>query len=567
MKIPDQKRKPFYLLRTSRCSIQKKQVEKFVSVILIFAMFNLTVGCHSYFKVNSSPRPTSEKIATLDAAGKTIIIHFGTKKWLLTDAVVKNDTLSGTTGEYKMPPTIHPVNPERPNRYLVKRNENQEYLLNEVHLYLDEYASPGNNKVLIPVKGIHKIEIYDKDTAATVGSWFLGAVTGTAAFIGLLSLIIVLTKKSCPFIYTWDGKSYHFEGEIYSGSIHKPLERNDYLRLPTYPGQKTYTLKITNEVRESQYTNLMELLVVDHPKNVTVLADKNGTITTMGEAIPPTLATSLEGSDVTSLLASRDTLFYQSNPALNDKPLKDYLILDFPVKENAKSAGLVIRAKNSVLLDYAMGKFHDLFGSKYNRYMKNQDNASGAEMRQWTLDQGIPLSLYVERDGNWEFVDYYNVMGPMAFKDDVLKVPLKGNESHPLRLKLEFGTFLWEIDYAALVYSPDREVTTHIIPVNTAVNEQQQDVSAFLLHDDGLYYTQPEINNRAVVTFNLPEPTGQSRTIILHTKGWYRVLQQPAGTPDTHYLKEFRKPGRFNQFIYENLDYVRKQVSKPEKEK
>src|ERR1035437_1765736 len=111
-----------------------------------------------------------------------------------------------------------------------------------------------------------------------------------------------------------------------------------------------------------------------------------------------------------------------------------------------------------------MDKFFDKFGSSYARYENKQQHASGDVMRQWSLDQEIPLSLYVERDGKWEFVDYYNIVGPMAFKDDVLKVPLKGNETQPLKLKLEFGTFLWEIDYAAIDYSPDLKVVPRVVP-------------------------------------------------------------------------------------------------------
>lgn len=542
-------------------NIQKSQLVKWSSIVLAFALLNLTIGCRSYFKVNSSPKPSSEKIAGLESAGKTIIVHFNEKKWVLGDVQIKNNIVTGMLNEYTFPSTKKPVRPNKPNRYIATsgsfKSPSQKYLLKEVHLYLDEFAEQGNRQVSIPVSSISKIEIYDKDTAATVGSWVLGAV-GAAAVV---FIIILLTKESCPFIYTWDGEKYNFAGEIYSGTIHKPLERNDYLKLPAYPGQKSYTLKITNEVREIQNTNLLELLVFDHPENVNVLVDKYGTATTLSQPVASSLATNMAGENITKLLSSRDNLFYQSTTALAALPVKDGLILEFPNDGGTKMAKLAIRAKNSIILDYMLGQFHDMFGTAYKGFMKKQQKSSATEIRQWTLDQGIPLSLYVERNGKWEFEDYYNIAGPMAFKEDVLSFPLKGNETNPLRVKLEYGNFLWEIDYATIDFSDSPKVASFVVPVKTTITEEEKNINALLAKDDNNYYTQPSMDNEAVVTFDLPELKGQNRTIILHSKGWYQLLRNPVGKPDIEKLKAFRQPGHFNIFVNEELKKMAKQVS------
>lgn len=541
----------------------KKKAQRVVAFILVLAMFNLTFGCYNYFKVNTVRQPTTEKMAGLNEIQKTIIVHFNEKKWLLTDVVVKNNTVAGKLSEYTMPPTIKKVNPDRPNRYYIAGSKSQRYLLNEVHLYVNEYADLGNSLISIPIGSISKLEIYDPDTATTVGSWLLGALFVTASAMALVFIIVLLTKESCPFIYTWDGKNYNFQGEIYSGSIHKQLERHDYLKLPAYAGDNSYTLKITNEVQEIQHTNLMELVVVDHSQNITVLADKYGVLSTIEKAVSPLMVVSETGANVTDQLLTKDKAFYQSNPAVGQKPLKDYLILDFPASKNAKEAKLVIHAKNSILLDYMIGKYNKLFGTEYNRYMKKLEKNSADKMKQWSLSQGIPLSVYVERAGNWEFVDYYNVAGPMAFKDDVLKVPLKGNESDPLKLKLEFGAFLWEIDYAAIDYSADQKLTTNLVPVKTAMTEENKDVAGLLKQDDANYYTQPVMTNQAVVTFDLPQLANQSRTIILHTKGWYQILHNPEGEMDMKRLLKLKAPGGFNQFVNDEIESMEKRVSQP----
>ncbi len=280
---------------------------KGVAIVLAAAMLNLTGGCRSYFKVNASPEITSGAITDLYTAEKTFIVHFDNKKWELKNLQILNDTITGDIQEYDKPPTINPLKENKPNRYITKAEGNQRYLLNEVHLYAGEYIDLGNNRIALPVGSLQKINIYDKDTAATVGSWVLGGLGIATAAYALLIIGILIFKESCPFIYTWDGEEYHFAGEIYSGSIHKPLERHDYLKLPVYPGQTAYTLKITNEVREIQHTNLLELLVFDHPSGTGVIVDKYGEVKTLSNLLSPSKAINLAGDEVTSLVTKRMT--------------------------------------------------------------------------------------------------------------------------------------------------------------------------------------------------------------------------------------------------------------------
>ena len=69
----------FVLLRVLH-RIPKKRVMRWVSVMLVFAILNLTTGCHYYFMAKSSPLPSAEKIASVvDDSSKRIIVHFNEK--------------------------------------------------------------------------------------------------------------------------------------------------------------------------------------------------------------------------------------------------------------------------------------------------------------------------------------------------------------------------------------------------------------------------------------------------------------------------------------------------------
>ncbi len=530
----------------------KKGFTRILTFFLVIAVLNLTHGCN-YFKAVRTVAPVpSGQLDGLNYEGKSFILHFGGKKWAFKALTLQNDSISGYLEPYSNLPVTKEVKPGKPQRYVVGKKYDQRYLLNEVHLYLNEYAELGTGKVIFPVSAVEKVDVYDKDTAMTVGSWFLGIAGGLALAYLAAAVIVLIFKESCPFIYTWDGEQYHFAGEIYSGTIYKPLERHDYLKLPSYPGNVEYKIKITNEVREIQHTNLLELMVVDHPEGSNVWVDKSGQVFPVASLIPPFKAVNTEGREVTSLLAGKDNSFYQSDPSGTVIPDRDALIMEFPRPE-ATSAALVIRAKNSILLDYMMGEFNQLFGDAYQSFVRKRQGFSGERLSQWSVNQGIPLDLSVERNGKWEHVDYYNVVGPMAFKEDVLGFALNGNESNPLRVKLEFGYFFWEIDYTGLGIINPAETVTTLVPAASAINEAGEDVSGCLKSDDQQYYTQPETTNFAEISFTLPELTTGERSLFLHSKGWYQILMDPKGKPDRKYLMTFREPGRFNQFVAEKF--------------
>ena len=104
----------------------------------------------------------------------------------------------------------------------------------------------------------------------------IGIALGVVAVGGLIALA---TKESCPFVYSFDGENYVFDGEPYGGAICPALERTDYCLLENLkPFKNQYLLQLTNEVNETQYTNEFKLWVVDHPQDVSVIPDINGNL-------------------------------------------------------------------------------------------------------------------------------------------------------------------------------------------------------------------------------------------------------------------------------------------------
>lgn len=205
--------------------------------------------------------------------------------------------------------------------------------------------------------------------------------------------------------------------------------------------------------------------------------------------------------------------------------------------------------KNSFWLDYTFGEFYDLFGWYYNKWKKKKKKAPADEMLNWSLDQGIPIAVYIEKNGNWEFVDYFNIIGPMAERKDILPIDLSDIQSDTISFKLEYAPLFWEIDYVAMDFTPDLPVQQKTIPLESAIDGNGQDVTDLLNYDDDKYLDQSEIGNEVTLIFPASEiPNKMQRSIFLHSKDHYEILRNPRGIPNFFYLKSFNKPGKFVKF-------------------
>ncbi|MEI6680930.1 MAG: hypothetical protein WCL21_20135, partial [Mariniphaga sp.] len=427
-----------------------------ISLALLFLVLNLFSGCY-YYRAITTESPKTEAVYMLIAMNKTFVVHSGWRTFVMDSLKVTNDSLKGVyVGEYRFP---HKQNafPEENASHRYWKNGSPG-ILNEVHVYLHSTIFTGNSKFSFSTKDISRLDVYEPDSDRTVFSWVAGIVggivIGVPVIFFIVFLILAMTGASCPYIYVNTGNGYAFAGEIYSGAVYPPLERNDYLCLPQLVARDgKYLLKITNELKEIQHTNFLELFVFDHPANTQVLVDKYGNTQTIAGALPPVSAVNFIGTDILNSVRAKDSLCYYGVRLNEELPLTDGVIMAFDHPGEATSAKLIIRARNSMWLENVYKNFNELFGS-YNTVWANKMHAAdSSKLRAWSLSQQIPLSLYIEKNGEWVFYDYFNMTGPMAFKDDVLSLELKDMGEGPLKIKLESGSYFWEIDYVGLDYS------------------------------------------------------------------------------------------------------------------
>ncbi|MCK5051401.1 MAG: hypothetical protein KAS53_06675 [Candidatus Cloacimonetes bacterium] len=427
----------------------------------------------------------------------------------------------------------------------------------KVDIYIDPSIVPPDSlptQFSFPVSAIKKIELFELDVEESVGITVLNTGFAVVMVFAVIFAIILLTKESCPFIYVHDGESYQFTGEIYSGAIYPHLERDDFLPLPQlkHP-EDEYHLKMTNEVREIQYTNLTELLVIDHPDDTDVLVDKYGTCYTLKDLQTPKTAISSNRQNILPQIVKRDSQKYLGDSFEDPDPTMDSIVLSFDNTQKMDSAKLVVRAKNSFWLDYVFAQFFELFGDNYDKWLEKQKNLKEGKQKNWSLEQGIPLSVYLEKNGDWQFIDYYNVVGPIIEKDIVLSLDISDIDSEEIKIKLEFGFLFWEIDFVGMDFSPQQPVEQNVVSLTSAVDHNGLDVTELLVQSDDNYFIMPAIGDQVILKFAVPKKVmnDQNRSIFLHSRGHYEVIRNPEGRADVSYLRSFRHPGKFSQFSKE----------------
>ena len=501
----------------------RKNTAKFIVLITLVCFLGNCIGYNRVVVKPGDPFPVDKKV----------VIHWRNYSYLLSDVSIKNQILEGTVTDQNW-------------KKLSKSKIIHAYIEKSLDTPLENQA-----RCSIPVTEFDRIETYNVSTGKTILKVSGGILAGMAALV----IIVLATKESCPFVYTYDGTEFKFEGEIYSGAIYPSLERHDYLSLPDlHSSNNEYYIKLTNEVKEIQYTNLAELLVIDHEADNEVLIDRYGVIHSLSQIQQPQNARSLNGEDVFDLIAKKDDKSYVGNIERQGDKLMDGMVLNFTKPAGTDSARLVIHAKNSPWLDYVFGQFDNLFGDLHDQWQDMQKSAPVAKMEKWEQDQGIPLSAYIEKNGEWQFVDYFNVAGPMALKDDVLELDISEIQSDEIRVKLEYGFAFWEIDYVAMDFSSDVLFYEQTVTVTSAVDQDDEDVSGLLLEDDDQYQVLAEVGHQVSLKFPVPQadPT-MKRSIFLHSKGHYEAIRSPKGMPDINFLNSFRQPGRFIEFSNEQL--------------
>ena len=531
-----------------------KKVKLFLRLSSVMLMLQLLVsGCNHYYKATSTPlKSDAEKAAKIDSLRLTnryFILRSGSEAFYMSHPILSADqkTLECNLETLSSFNKLHLGNGRNGNMRYKKGTPEDLSVLNEVHFFIlpDNTAAVG--KYTLALDKVQKIEVIEKDKKRTTNSYVLGSIGFTLGALAVVAIIVAATKSSCPFVSAYTNDEFVLQGEIYGGAIYPQMARHDYIPLKMSPlADGTLQLKISNELKERQYTDMAELMVITHDINSKIYADEKGNLYSIADPQAPVTAALSSHRNVLSAItkAGDNEILYLDDSSQTDA--HNEVLMEFNKPASAAKGKLVLSLKNSYWLDMLYGELAKGFGTYYASYMEQQRSKPLAELLQWTKEQQMPMEVAVKTKQGWKIQTDITTIGPVANRTIVVPVDLPAGETITA-IKLSSGFMFWEIDYAAMDFSTDASFTVEKLSPQKATDELGKDVLSALQNEDGIYLEQPSIGNAATMVYKTGMVKDQSKTqtYILHAKGYYEHVRDFKNKPDLIFLNQFKKPNAF----------------------
>lgn len=509
-----------------------------LSIVLIICLLQ---SC-SYYKIRTAPLNESSSSAVIsDNPSNYYVVHLADNLWQLDQTSFTNKTVSGTL--VKMPPKAAEFYRKavEDSNYRVPKDET--YFISQLHIHVSEFKK-SDSTVTFNTSDITKIDVMKKNRALTTLS---RAGTATAIIAGGIGIFLAIVCN-CPHTYTFDGASYHYNNTLFTGATSENMQRDDYKRMPDYnSNSEEYKMIIKNEDNEFQYTNLLELIVVNHENDVEIITDQDGTIYALKNQIEPTTIVDDNDVDLKNILAYNDDMGH----AFDNGGESDYknVYATFNKPADVSNAKLVLKAKNSMWGGYVYKEFSKLFGKHYDNWEKKNHKKSREEVMANLKKAGIPMVISVKQANQWIDIETIDLIGEVNYNSLVVPIDASLLDGENIEVRIRSGFMFWDLDYVNIDFTPTSELEVQYLSPTSAKGSLNSDDKASLTNDDDLYMEHLQMGDSTNVVFTGIKPANSAkRTIFLHSKGYYLPQDVYEGKIQSKELARINKDAGMSEY-------------------
>lgn len=396
----------------------------------------------------------------------------------------------------------------------------------------NDFSATRSDSVLIPIDSIAVVKLTEPNADATFRVLAAATVAGFAILMQSKSNVrpapVPRPPSSCPFLYSFDGKDYVFDSESYAGAVARGLERSDVDNLEHLrPVAGTYRLRMKNERPETDYTDEVNLLVVDHPPGTRAVPRASGHVALIGVGMQPA-ATRPYGGDTIPSRAGWE--------------------LAFP-RPDGDTAALVLQVRNTMVGPFALYHTLGLLGSDvYAWYAAIRSQPlTRAVVRSWVEREGY-LDVQAGDAGIWRTLERLPDVGAAIAKAQVVLVDLTKVRGDTVRLRAESSPGLWLLERAELApyLGPARSQT---IQPRRVIDDGGGDVAPLLRERDAKYFVTT-MGSDVELLFDappVPADVGLRRSVLVRTTGYYYVETDDRKTPRRDIVERLMRDRAFAQ--------------------
>jgi hypothetical protein len=252
------------------------------------------------------------------------------------------------------------------------------------------------------------------------------------------------------------------------------------------------------------------------------------------------------GRDLLPWLSADDRRIWEPLPLADSAGgLRDEIVLTFPRPAGAARGKLVTRAGTALWGSHMIRAMLELRGTAVDAWYAHLDRVPAAadSVRTWAVREELyGLQLQVQEPGGWQVRGVVPGSGPFLAAERVVPLDLSRVAGDSVRIRIRPPRGFWALNYFAMDYSDDQPVAVDTIAPRAASDPA---VLAAVTAADTLYHAMPNNGDRATLEFPAPPAaSGKARTVVLHSRGWYRLHLTPSGPPDTLMARRiFTEPG------------------------
>jgi hypothetical protein len=170
------------------------------------------------------------------------------------------------------------------------------------------------------------------------------------------------------------------------------------------------------------------------------------------------------------------------------------------------------------------------------------------------------MMVYVERNGKWEFADYFAHTGNTASRDMIMELDIADIEGSEIKIKLETVYRFWNLDFGAIDFSENDFSTTTILNPEKAFKTDGSDQTKYLNAVDKNYtYLKPE--EEINLEYQPASSNGDKiNSYFLVSTGYYHNLKKYEGSPKLATLLKFKNKNAFDDYSREKFLELQKNL-------